>query len=83
MKIIHCADLHLDSKLEANLDSNKAKIRKREIVSRFEALVKYAKTNDVRAIIIAGDMFDTARIKVDTRERVVDIIKEHKNIDFI
>lgn len=83
MKIIHCADLHLDSKLEANLDSNKAKIRKREIVSRFEALVKYAKTNDVRAIIIAGDMFDTARIKVDTRERVVDIIKEHKNIDFL
>ena len=27
MRIIHCADLHLDSKMTANLDSKKAKER--------------------------------------------------------
>ena len=28
MKILHCADLHLDSKMTANLDKEKAKERK-------------------------------------------------------
>ena len=31
MKLIHCADLHLDSKLSANLDREKARERKKEL----------------------------------------------------
>ena len=31
MNIIHCADLHLDSKMESNLDREKAVERKSEL----------------------------------------------------
>ena len=67
MKIIHCSDLHLDSKMETNLDKEKARERKNEILITFERMVNYAKENEVKAIIIAGDLFDkntvTAKVK--------------------
>ncbi len=83
MKIIHTADFHFDSKLETNLDPVKAKERKRELLNTFERMVDYAKINDVRAIIIAGDMFDKPRISIKTREFVLNLIKLNPEIDFI
>ena len=50
MKIIHCSDLHLDSKLEANLDKEKAKQRRDEILYSFQNMVNFANNNDVRII---------------------------------
>ena len=32
MKIIHCADLHLDSKMESNLDREAAGMRRDELL---------------------------------------------------
>ena len=64
MKIIHCSDLHLDSKMETNLDKEKARERKNEILITFEKLISYAKENDVKIIIIAGDLFDKKTITV-------------------
>jgi len=82
MKIIHCADLHLDSKIET-LPTEKSKIRREEIVRTFERLVDFAKQNEVRAVIIAGDMFDTKRVTVRTRERVLQAVKQAPSVDFI
>ncbi|MCM1083087.1 MAG: hypothetical protein NC393_05185 [Clostridium sp.] len=42
MKIIHCADLHLDSKLNANLDGAKKRERKAELLGTFTRLIDYA-----------------------------------------
>ncbi|MCQ2382581.1 MAG: metallophosphoesterase [Clostridia bacterium] len=83
MKIIHCADLHLDSKMETNLAPAKAKERKRELLNTFERMVAYAEQNGVMAIIIAGDMFDTARVTNFTRTRVLSTIKKYAKIDFL
>jgi len=83
MKIIHCADLHLDSKMETNLSPLKAKERKKEILNTFERMVTYAADNAVAAIIIAGDMFDTARITNLTKTRVLNTIQKHPQIDFL
>ena len=83
MKIIHCADLHLDSKMESNLDKEKAKERKNEILITFEKMVEYAKQNDVKAIIIAGDMFDKKTISVKAKNIVRDAIFSNPEIDFI
>lgn len=83
MRIIHCADLHLDSKMETNLSAPKAKERKREILNTFERMVDYAAQNEVNAIIIAGDMFDTARITQTTKNRVLNTIKKYAQIDFL
>ncbi len=82
MKFIHTADLHLDSKIDG-LPTDKSKIRREEIVRSFEKMVDYADKNDVVAIIIAGDMFDTSGITIKTRARVLECIKSHPHIDFL
>ena len=82
MKFIHTADLHLDSRIDT-LPSEKGKIRRAEIVRSFERLCEYAAKNDVTAVIIAGDMFDTSRITQKTAGRVFQAIKSCPSIDFL
>ena len=82
MKIIHCADLHLDSKLTSNLSKEQAKERKNEILRTFTRMVDYAENNEVRAILIAGDLFDTRTISATARNLVRDTILAHPAIDF-
>ena len=54
MKLIHCADLHLDSRMTSNLSGEQAKERKTEILGTFQRMIDYARKNGVRAILIAG-----------------------------
>ena len=82
MKFIHTADLHLDSKIDG-IPTDKSKTRREEIVRTFEKLVDFADKNSVRAIIIAGDMFDTTGITLKTKARVLETIKKHSHIDFL
>ena len=83
MKIIHCSDLHLDSKMETNLNKEKAKERKNEILLTFEKMVDFAKKNGVRVIIIAGDMFDKKNISVKAKKIVKNQIILNPEIDFL
>ncbi len=82
MKIIHCADLHLDSKIET-LPTSKTKIRREETLRSFERMVDFAVGNNVTAVIISGDMFDTARITVKTKARVLNAFKKAESVDFL
>ena len=82
MRIIHCADLHLDSKLTSIMDGAKAKERRAELLATFTRMVNYAKIHDVSAILIAGDMFDTSSISATTRNTVRDTIIRNNDIDF-
>ena len=83
MKIIHTADLHLDSALNSNLDYDKAKIRKNEILLTFGRLVDYAVNNGVDAVIIAGDLFDSSAVSAKTEQYLFDKISSAKDIDFL
>ena len=83
MKIIHCADLQLDSKMTANLSKEQAKERKMEILRTFSRMVEYAKNNQVKAIIIAGDLFDTRTVSATARNLVRDMINQNSDIDFL
>lgn len=82
MKFIHCADLHLDSKMEG-LPTDKSKIRRDEVVATFERLCEYSQKNHITAVIIAGDMFDTAHVTIRTRDRVINAIKKSSDVDYI
>ena len=82
MKIIHTADLHLDSALETNL-GYKAKKRRQELISAFEKLVEYAKQEKVRLVLISGDIFDHNNATPRTFTRVADIISNAGDIDFL
>ena len=82
MKLIHVADLHLASKMESNLSKEQAKIRKRELLDRFEDLIAYADEKQVEGILIAGDLFDEKRVAKLVRQRVLDAFKMHPQITF-
>ena len=62
MKLIHCADLHLDSRMEANLTKEQARERRQELLGTFTRMVAYAAKEGVRAILIAGYLFDGGRV---------------------
>ena len=82
MRIIHCADLHIDSKMNTHLSPEQAKQRKNELLQTFERMLDYAETNDVSAVIIAGDLFDSNHISARARNAVRSLIEEHKGIEF-
>ena len=83
MKIIHTADLHLDSSLSTHLSSTKAKERKKELLFSFERLISFAKAKDVKVIIIAGDMFDKKHISLSVKKQVFDLISDASEIEFL
>jgi len=82
VKIIHCADIHIGSVLQ-NLSSDKAKIRKREIIDTFLNLMNYANKNKVNVVIIAGDLFDKNTIAKSTKKEILDTIANYTAIDFL
>lgn len=83
MKLIHCSDIHLDSKMEANLSARQARERNQEICATFGRMVEYAREEGVRAILLAGDLFDSKRISAKTADYVLDVMARAEKIDFL
>lgn len=82
MRMIHCADLHLDASMKANFDSAKAKERRAELLYTFVRMVDYAAAHRADAILIAGDLFDKKEVLVGTRRQVLAEITDHPEITF-
>lgn len=82
MKIIHCADLHLDSHLTSHLPKEKAEIRRAELLLSFRNLVQYAAEQQVRAVLISGDLFDSSIIRKTAENAFLAAVSQHPEIDF-
>jgi DNA repair exonuclease SbcCD nuclease subunit len=82
MKLIHCADLHLDSELGTNLTKEQVKDRKAELLNTFQRMVEYAAAHEVEGILIAGDLFDKKNISAKARNAVMEAILHHPDIQF-
>ena len=82
MKIIHTADLHLDSKLERHLNHTKASERRNELLLCFRNIVGFAAREGVEAILIAGDLFDVRDISQTARDAVISIVTNNPEIVF-
>ena len=82
MKIIHTADLHLDSSMKTHLEGEKAAKRKDELTLNFTRLCESAADLGVKAIIIAGDLFDTKSVAKKVASIVLTQINKYKDIDF-
>ncbi|MDD3947636.1 MAG: metallophosphoesterase [Clostridia bacterium] len=83
MKFIHCSDIHLGSSLTSHFDSETAETRRNELTHTFERLAEYAKQNGVTAIIIAGDLFDRKTIRASLKEKVLQIVQNYPQTDFL
>ncbi len=81
MKIIHTADLHLGSKIEASFKEISTE-RKTEVRNAFLRLVNYAKDNDVKHILLSGDIFDSDKPFKKDKEFFYSLIKDNSNITF-
>ena len=73
MKLIHCADLHLDSPLSAHLTREQAKERRQELLGAIDALENTDREILLRKYFMSQNSKDIARIMhmtvsaVDTR----------------
>ena len=76
MKLIHCADIHLNSSLSTHLDGDKQKQRRTEILHTFLRMVDYAAEQSVDGILIVGDLFDTKKVDRATGNAVLSAITE-------
>ena len=82
MKIIHCSDLHLDSPLGSNFSTEKASLRNAELRAAFARMVAFACREQVDAVLIAGDLFDSSYVSASTAAFVTEQICAAKGICF-
>ena len=83
LKLIHCADIHLGSKMEAKLPSAKVEERRRELRQTFNRMIEYARENGIRAILLSGDVFDSDRPLRRDKLFFYEAVKGNPDIDFI
>ena len=83
IRFIHCADLHLDSRMESHLSQVQAQTRRKELLQTFLRLADYAVSNQVCAILISGDLFDTDHVAPSTVSAFRNCIQEHPQVDFL
>ena len=82
LKIIHTADIHLDSPFRME-DLQKAQARKIELRAAFSSLMFWAKTEQADIMLIAGDLFDSPHPTPDAVEFVVSQFASNPNCRFI
>ena len=83
MKILHCADLHLDSPMETHMTREQAATRNTEILRSFQRMTEYAEKEQIRLVLIAGDLFDGRRVTGRTVEGVLDAVGRTPRIDYL
>ena len=82
MKILHTSDVHIDSPLTSRLPQSKVRERRKELLSRFVKLVENAIYHGAKAVIIAGDLFDSQRASKKAIDTVLNTIEDSANITF-
>jgi DNA repair exonuclease SbcCD nuclease subunit len=82
MKLMHMADLHLDAKMETGLSPARARERRVELLMTFSRAIDIAASEGIDVVLLAGDLFDTARVSEKTRRYVGDIVCDHPSLRF-
>ena len=82
MRIIHTADLHLDSALTTRLSADRVQERKRELLASFRNNIIEAEKLGAAAFIIAGDLFDSEKATASSVRMLFEIIESKPNMIF-
>ncbi len=81
VKFLHCADLHIGA--AQSFLGLKAKQRQNETLLTFERIIKLAKEESVKFVLIAGDLLDSNNVEFSFFNRIIDCISEANQINFI
>ncbi len=82
VRILHCADLHMDSPFES-LPSEKAALMRSEQRELIMNIAETAKNYKVDLVFLAGDIFDSEMAYYETGEVLTEALKEIKVPVFI
>lgn len=82
MKLLHCANLHLDADVEWHLSEHSD--RREERLDTFRRMISYGQKEEVHAILIVGGLFDTPMLEEKAiKEQVLFLIQQASDIDFL
>ena len=65
IKVLHCGDIHLDSPF-ASENPAKSELRRKELRDTFISIISYAQQNKADIVLIAGDLFDSDFVTMET-----------------
>ena len=69
--------------MKTHMSARQAAARSAEILSSFLRLTEFAAGHKVRAVIIAGDLFDSEFVKKRTVDAVLDAIRRTPEVDYL
>ncbi len=82
MRIIHCADIHLGSKIDG-FPKEVSENRKIEVRNTFLRMVEFAKREGISVILLAGDVFDREKPYKKDTDFFYDVVDKNSEIDFL
>ncbi len=82
LKFLHCADLHLDSPFRTGNPGTSA-VRRNELRGVFSSMMLYARTNGIRLMLMAGDLFDTEFVTKETVELLLHEFSSFPSCKFV
>ena len=82
VKLIHTADLHLDSAFRSRFTKEEAENRRQKQLMAWKELLSFAVEKKVQGILIAGDLFDSPVVSYGTMDFFLSTISEHPEISF-
>lgn len=82
MKLLHIADLHLDSPLTSHLPPDKVRTRRTELLSVLRRAVSYGVEAGVYAVLIAGDLFDSTEVSRRALCEVESVLNSYPDLHF-
>lgn len=82
VKVLHCADLHLDAPFVCG-DVKKSELRRSELLSTFSSMMNYVKLNSIDIVVISGDLFESGNVSRDTAALVQREFNDNPNCRFV
>ena len=83
MKFIHCADVHLGSRIDSKFPREVSERKREEVRNTFRKMVEYAVKEDVCAILLSGDVFDSDKPFKKDKEFFYSVVEKNPEIDFL
>ena len=79
MKFIACADLHLSDKCPKNRKGDYFK----QILIKFEYILKFTQKTNSKLLIVAGDFFDATKVKYKVTNNILAILQKYTDIKIL
>lgn len=82
VRLIHTADLHLDAAFSSRFTKEEAEERRQKLLRAWSRLLDFAKEKQVQAVLISGDLFDSAVVSRTTMDFFLSSVRKNPEISF-